>query len=127
MSDASEILYKPLLNLILPPISGKRPSGGVDTETEGIPSLGGENILTDGGVTYDVIKRIPYEYYRLMPKGKLQPLDVLINKDGAQTGKVGIYRNEFIEAAINEHLFILRSFDSRTIDQFYLFYCLLLP
>jgi len=122
----SEVEYVLLSKIIQPPISGKRPSGGVDTETDGVPSLGGENILSNGGVKYNVIKRIPFEYYKLMPKGKLLNLDVLINKDGAQTGKVGLYKKVFEDAAINEHLFILRPLDSNTINPIYVYYCLLL-
>jgi len=61
-----------------------------------------------------------------MPKGKLQPLDVLINKDGAQTGKVALYRGEFVEACVNEHLFILRNTDG-SVDQEFLYYAVLLP
>ncbi len=51
--------------------------------------------------------------------------DVLINKDGAQTGKVGLYQapNNF-PACINEHLFLLRG-RRHLIDQKYLYYSLL--
>lgn len=115
-----------LRELVGTPISGSRPRGGVDGETVGVPSLGGENITTDGGVTYKVLKRVPQHFFRLMPKGHLAKFDVLINKDGAQTGKVGIYDGVFEEAAVNEHLFILRS-AAGAIDQRLLYYCLLLP
>lgn len=122
----SEAQYRILGGLILPPISGSRPSGGVNVDTEGVPSLGGENILTSGGVTYDVIKRIPLRFYQYMPKGRLAALDVLINKDGAQTGKVGLYEGMFEEAAVNEHLFILRPRDREILDPVFLFYAMLL-
>ena len=108
------------------PISGSRPKGGVSSETEGIPSLGGENILSSGGVTYANLNRVSRAFYQSMPKGRLQPMDVLINKDGAQTGKVGLYRGEFGEACVNEHLFILRNGDG-TVDQRFLYYAVLLP
>jgi type I restriction enzyme S subunit len=117
---------KRLRDVIGQPISGSRPPGGVNTETEGIPSLGGENILSGGGVTFENLNRVPAAFYNLMPKGRLQPLDVLINKDGAQTGKVGFYKGEFLEACVNEHLFILRNMN-RAIDQRFLFYSVLLP
>lgn len=115
-----------LRDLVGAPISGSRPRGGVDEETIGVPSLGGENILSDGGVTYKVLKRIPSRFFQLMPKGHLVKFDVLINKDGAQTGKVGIYDGAFEEAAVNEHLFILRSAND-AIDQRLLYFYLLLP
>jgi len=107
-------------------ISGKRPVGGVNTETEGIPSLGGENVRADGGMVYNTINRIPATFFRLMPKGSLLPDDVLINKDGAQTGKVGLYDGRFPEAAVNEHLFILRSTNG-SINQHLLYYYMLMP
>lgn len=117
---------KKLRELIGCPISGKRPAGGVNTETEGVPSLGGENILAEGGVTFDNLNRVPVEFYKSMPKGHLKPLDVLINKDGAQTGKVGLYKGEFTDAAINEHLFILRGLNG-CLNQRFLYYSTLLP
>lgn len=121
-----EVRLFPLSELVLPPISGSRPAGGVSADAEGIPSIGGENILADGGMTYVELKKIPTAFFQLMPKGKLQRDDVLINKDGAQTGKVGLYRAPFENAAINEHVFILRARDRRALDQHYLYYCLLL-
>lgn len=107
-------------------ISGSRPVGGVGAVVEGVPSLGGENIRTSGGVSYETIRRIPERFFSLLPKGRLQAADVLINKDGAQTGKVGLYDGRYEKAAINEHLFILRS-NSGVIDQRLLYYYLLLP
>lgn len=124
----TDVTMKLLSEVLLPPISGGRPKGGVSTETEGVPSLGGENILSSGGVTYEVIKRIPKWFFDLMPKGRLRGGDVLINKDGAQTGKVGYYVGDlFEEAAVNEHLFILRGLSDDSIEQSYLYYSLLLP
>lgn len=117
---------KYLSEVIERPISGSRPSGGVNSEIDGIPSLGGENVLSDGGMTYRNLNKVPVDFYRFMPKGHLQALDVLINKDGAQTGKVGIYQGEFSEACINEHLFILRN-KAGAIDQRFLYYSILLP
>jgi type I restriction enzyme S subunit len=113
-------------DLVGTPISGSRPVGGVSEETEGVPSFGGENIRAEGGVVYENLKRISRDFFRYMLKGRLQPNDVLINKDGAQTGKVGIYDGRYSEAAVNEHLFILRSSTAR-IDQKLLYYYLLSP
>ena len=115
-----------LREIVGAPISGSRPRGGVNEDIDGVPSLGGENILTTGGVTYKVLNRIPHHFFRSLPKGKLARFDVLINKDGAQTGKVGLYDGAFDQAAINEHLFILRSKDD-VVDQRLLYYLLLLP
>lgn len=123
----SEPQYVPLSTVLLPPISGKRPVGGVSSETDGVPSIGGENILSNGGMTYEELKRISYSFFKFMPKGRLLRDDVLINKDGAQTGKVGFYGGDFEEAAVNEHVFILRSRDQNLLDQRYLYFCVLLP
>ena len=89
--------------------SGSRPKGGASTESGEIPSLGGENILRSGGVTLDEVKRVPRRFYERMTKGHLLDADVLINKDGAQTGKVGLYgQRNGAAACINEHLFLIR-------------------
>jgi type I restriction enzyme S subunit len=122
----SEWKSRKLREVVGHPISGSRPVGGVNTETEGIPSLGGENVLAQGGLTLENLNRVPREFFNSMPRGHLQPLDVLINKDGAQTGKVGLYKGGFSDACVNEHLFILRNTDG-AIDQRYLFYAVLLP
>lgn len=112
-------------NLIKTIESGSRPKGGVSTNTGEIPSLGGENILQSGGVTLQNVKRVPQKFYQTMTKGVLQDYDVLINKDGANTGKVGLFRmTEFKDACINEHLFLLRAFPHK-LTQTYLYYLLL--
>lgn len=75
--------------------SGSRPKGGATVESGEIPSLGGENILKHGGVTLEEVKRVPRKFFERMTKGHLKNADVLINKDGAQTGKVGFYKTRF--------------------------------
>ena len=104
--------------------SGGRPKGGVSEDSGEIPSLGGENIRQSGGLDLDSVRRVPISYYKQMSKGVLQNTDVLINKDGANTGKVGFYEGQYQEATINEHLFLLRGF-SQEIDQKFLYYKLL--
>ena len=102
---------------------GIRPKGGA-TE-EGIPSLGGEHITEDGKIVFNDknAKFIPEDFYKIMRKGKVKELDILINKDGANTGKVGILKNLFTKrVAINEHVFILRAKDN--LEQRFLFYWL---
>lgn len=107
--------------------SGSRPKGGATAESGEVPSLGGENILATGGVDVTTVKRIPVAFYRALSKGRLQDGDVLINKDGANTGKVGFFREQAgSQAAINEHLFLLRGVTTK-IRQKYLYYSLLSP
>lgn len=105
--------------------SGMRPKGGVNAESGDIPSFGGENIKSDGGVVYAGVNRVPLPFYQSMPKGILKDKDVLINKDGAWTGKVGLYNaSVYPEACINEHLFILRG-NPKYLTQEFLYYLLL--
>ena len=105
--------------------SGSRPKGGASTESGEIPSLGGENILRCGGITLSKVKRVPKQFYDKMKKGHVLNADVLINKDGAQTGKVGLYAQQnSTPACINEHLFLIRG-NAQKITQDYLYYTLL--
>lgn len=91
-------------------ISGQRPKGGVSQVKEGIPSLGGEHVLRDGTIETENLKFIPEDFHKKQIKSKIKPLDIILVKDGATTGKVGIVSKEypFKEANINEHVFILR-------------------
>ena len=105
--------------------SGSRPKGGASTKSGEVPSLGGENILQSGGVTLNEVKRVPKKFYEKMGKGHLLDTDVLINKDGAQTGKVGLYTQQnSVPSCINEHLFLIRG-NAQKITQEYLYYTLL--
>ncbi len=105
--------------------SGARPKGGVTFDSGDIPSLGGENVLLSGGIQYEPVKRVSSNYYHQMTKGILQNKDVLINKDGANTGKVGLYlSSHYPKACINEHLFILRANPEKLIQEY--FYYLIL-
>jgi type I restriction enzyme, S subunit len=109
--------------LLQPLQTGKRPKGGV-TLFGDVPSFGGENISSDFQTIYENVKKIEIDFYTKLKKGHLKSMDILINKDGANTGKLSIYKNSpFKKAAINEHLFILRS-KKNLIDQEYLFYLL---
>jgi len=105
--------------------SGLRPAGGVDFESGDIPSLGGENIIQKGGISYFPVKKISISFYNKLIRGIAIDCDVLINKDGANTGKVGFYNNKYYKkAAINEHLFLLRG-KKEILDQKYLYFVLL--
>ena len=87
--------------------SGSRDKGG--KKLEGIPSIGGGQISDHGNIISNKMVYISEEHYGQMKKGHLQSGDILIVKDGATTGKTGLYRGEFERAAINEHVFALRS------------------
>ena len=115
----------PLESLIDTLESGSRPKGGASIHSGEVLSIGGENILQSGGVTLEHVKRVPLAFFKRMTKGHLHADDVLINKDGAQTGKVGWYHpGRDLVACINEHVFLLRGKPSQIV-QGYLYYSLL--
>lgn len=91
--------------------SGKRPKGGA--VNEGVPSLGGEHITSEGkfNLKSNKLKYVPENYYNELKKGKIQVNDILVVKDGATTGKTAIVTEKFPfrEACINEHLFLIRT------------------
>lgn len=103
--------------------TGKRPKGGA-VET-GIPSLGGEHVTAEGTIKLAPMKFIPFDFYQGMKKGLLRVGDVLVVKDGATTGRVGMIEPGFpySDAAINEHLFLLRA-DAQRLDSQYLYFYL---
>ncbi len=98
--------------------SGSRQKGGA--LKEGIPSIGGEQISAEGTIKLDKMKYISLDHFKQMRKGILQKNDILLVKDGATTGKTGFYSGQFQNAAINEHVFILRAFPENYIP--FLFY-----
>jgi type I restriction enzyme S subunit len=103
--------------------SGKRPKGG--SVEKGIPSIGGEQLLSDGKIDWNNLRYIPEEFYNSLSKGKIQEGDVLVVKDGATTGKT-CYVEKLIlpRAAVNEHVFILRSRNPDLLFNKFLFYVL---
>ena len=95
--------------------TGQRPKGGVSKITEGVPSVGAENIIGIGNYDYGKEKFVSREFFEKLNRGKIEPEDVLLYKDG---GKPGDFRPRvsyfgfgfpYSEFAINEHVFRLRS------------------
>lgn len=101
--------------------SGQRPKGGVRQIKEGIPSLGGEHVLSNGSILTQDLKYIPIEFHKMHLKSKVAKKDIIIVKDGATTGKVGIVPENypFEEVNINEHVFLVRC--KKEINPYYLF------
>ncbi|KGF91902.1 MULTISPECIES: restriction endonuclease subunit S [Prochlorococcus] len=124
MSEWKSTTLKEILFIIE---SGSRPKGGVriGENNKGVPSYGGENISMNGEMLYDKVRTVPNEFALGMTKGILDDKDVLINKDGANTGKTAIYNRPVGEkiSTINEHLFRLRC-KNGTADQEFLFHYL---
>ena len=90
-------------------VNGQRPKGGVKYIKDGVPSIGGEHITSEGDFNFENIRYIPKEFHRQQKKKKswIKPFDILIVKDGATTGKVAIVSKDFPfqECNINEHVF----------------------
>jgi type I restriction enzyme S subunit len=108
--------------------SGGRPKGGAKGITRGVPSVGGEHLLYNGGFDFSQIRYVPEEYYEKMTRGRILANDVLVVKDGATTGKTSFVSENFPfkKAAVNEHVFILRVFAEFTSSK-YLFYWMQSP
>ena len=96
--------------------SGSRQKGGA--VNSGIPSIGGEHIDEKGNIRFEKMKFVSEEHFRGMRKGILKKGDVLVVKDGATTGKTGFFPYDY-PAAVNEHVFILRT--RRDINPYYLY------
>ncbi|HFQ5005580.1 hypothetical protein CRN36_07255 [Vibrio vulnificus] len=97
----------PLESLLISFEAGTRPKGGVSGYESGVPSLGGEHLSSDGGFKFDKIKFVPEEFAESMTRGRIEPGDILVVKDGATTAKTSFVSRSFPyeKAVINEHLF----------------------
>ncbi len=121
-------MWTPIKNILLSLESGVRPKGGVKNIIQGIPSIGGEHLLYNGGFDFNNIRYIPVDFYEKMTRGKIQPKDVLVVKDGATTGKTAYVPDTFpfAKSAVNEHVFIMRVFKDH-INAKYLFFWMMSP
>ncbi|MDE2750673.1 MAG: N-6 DNA methylase [Chloroflexota bacterium] len=99
--------------------TGSRPKGGVSEFSDGIPSLGGEHIDADNG-TIDMtqMKFVPKSFWENMKTGHAKEGDILICKDGAQTGKCARLKDDENPYCVNEHVFIVRSKQSELNAQY---------
>lgn len=86
---------------------GSREKGG--SVKTGIPSIGGAQINNNGKINKNEMVYISKDHFEKIKKGKLSKGDVLMVKDGATTGKVGYYDGEYDKAAVNEHVYVIRS------------------
>ncbi len=106
---------EPLVQLLDVLETGRRPKGGVGAYSEGIPSVGAENILSVGNYDYRKTKYIPVEFFERMKSGVIEPYDVLLYKDGGKPGdfkpRVSLFGEgfPFEKFVINEHVFRMRS------------------
>ncbi|HEY9222102.1 MAG TPA: restriction endonuclease subunit S [Lutibacter sp.] len=94
--------------------NGSRPKGGVQGILEGVPSIGGEHLDSNGGFKFGNLKYVPTSFAEKMKRGLIKENDILIVKDGATTGKTSYINNSFPFdlAFVNEHVFICRTFSN---------------
>ncbi len=90
--------------------SGSRPKGGIAAVSDGVPSIGAENINGLGKYDYSKERLIPRDFFDAMRRGKVKNGDVMLYKDGAHVGRKALFRDgyPYHECAINEHVFALR-------------------
>lgn len=107
--------------------SGGRPKGGGLSEGD-FPSLGAEHLNNNGSFNYNSMKFIPTDFFDSMNRGIIRADDILIVKDGATTGKTSLIKKDFpfSKAAINEHLFIVRT-NKEVLEPRFAFYYLYSP
>jgi len=103
-----------LLDILQTLENGSRPKGGVQGILEGIPSLGGEHLNSNGGFKFGNLKYVPEAFASKMNRGLIKENDILIVKDGATTGKTSFvdHKFPFKLAYVNEHVFISRTFSN---------------
>jgi len=95
--------------------SGKRPKGGA--VSEGIPSVGAENVKKLGEFDFSTPKYVPIEFAEKMRKGKIQGYELLLYKDGGKPGTFIPHFSMFGEGFpydefyVNEHVFVLDFYD----------------
>ena len=106
--------------------SGGRPRGGA-SESDGVPSIGAENVIALGQYDYSKEKYVPEDYFARMRRGVIRSRDVLLYKDGAHIGRSSMFGDGFphSQCAVNEHVFILRA--EPKVGQSYLYFWLSQP
>lgn len=91
--------------------SGRRPKNiEVTSSKETVVSLGAGDIKGLGEYSYSNEYLVPLSFYQSLNRGKIKDKDIAIYKDGAYTGKVTMFRDNFPyeKMAINEHVFLVK-------------------
>ena len=104
--------------------TGTRPKGGIKDISEGVPSVGAENVIGLGQYNFASEKLVSEEFFKAMKRGVINDRDILLYKDGAYIGRVSLFQDGFPHkrAAVNEHVFLLHSNDEDL--QYFLFFTL---
>ena len=122
--------------------SGKSPQGGAKYSVGDVPILLVGNITEAGTLTLSALNYADEDFFDAnSDRASVKPLDILIAKDGATTGKVGLIPRDFdIEKCLySEHIFKLsvgaalpgddeanadESVDLKELNTYYLFFFL---
>lgn len=105
--------------------TGRRPKGGA--VTNGIPSIGAENVKELGKVNFSSVKFIPLDFAAKLKTGYVNGYELMIYKDGGKPGTFIPHFSMFGEGFpyesfyINEHVFKLDFYD-RGYNEFAYFY-----
>tara|TARA_R110002124_G_scaffold60757_3_gene166543 strand:- start:45 stop:1475 length:1431 start_codon:yes stop_codon:yes gene_type:complete len=100
--------------------SGSRPKGGVGQIKSGVFSIGGEHVNNKCQVGNGKPKYIPLEFHEKIKLTETKMHDIILVKDGATTGKIGIIDSlDFVNQNVNEHVFLIRP-DTKIISPHYL-------
>lgn len=101
----------PLVSIVEDTIqSGKSPKGGATYSVGNVPILLVGNITTEGTLTLEGLNYATEEFFEAnRDKAAVIPLNILIAKDGATTGKVGLVPPDFEmeQCLFSEHIFNL--------------------
>ena len=120
--DQSDWSTEKLDSLLTELLTGNRPTGGGHDEGEYI-SIGGTQINSEGYIDLHDLVYIPEEYFEKVSDTQLQRHDILMVKDGANTGDVAIAWEDWPDIVTNEHVMTLRL--SSDVNPPYTFYYLL--
>ncbi|MFR5970886.1 MAG: restriction endonuclease subunit S [Clostridium sp.] len=105
--------------------TGRRPKGGA--VSEGIPSIGAENVKELGKVNFSSTKYIPEDFAAKMKTGAVNGYELMLYKDGGKPGTFIPHFSMFGEGFpyetffINEHVFKLDFYD-HGFNEFVYFY-----
>jgi len=121
-NSRSEWHESKLEDLLSELLTGSRPTGG-GLDEGGYISIGGTQVNSEGYIDLHDLVYIPEDYFAKIKETQLQKHDILVVKDGANTGDVAIAWESDDRIVTNEHLFTLRADSS--INPPYLFYFLL--
>lgn len=88
--------------------SGKTPKGGSEVyQDEGVIFIRSQNVHNTG-LRLDDVVYISHEADKEMKNSRIQKNDVLLNITGASIGRTSIFKNNGLEANVNQHVCILR-------------------